>query len=292
MSWKHLLLQTTTFGCIADERSPVAVVGIPMDHTGTYKPGTRFAPSRIREAACNLELYSILADITLEDIGFKDYGDVLLPPGDVYRAVDTVKYVVGKVREEHEKLIVVLGGEHLVTYPVVLAFKNSIDTLVVFDAHLDMRSEYLSSRLNHATFLRRLIEEDVRVVHFGSRAYSKEELEFVKRSEVEIYSIKSLKKKQVRLPQLGKVYLSIDIDVFDPSIAPGVQNPEPYGIDFDIFASLLEEIVRNADDIVGFDIVEVNPLVDVNDVTSLLAAKVGLEIIGMYYKKKVPQEVK
>lgn len=285
MSWRSLLIPQVVFGCTSDEKSPVALLGVPLDTTTTYRPGTRFAPPKIREAACNLELYSLLADLSLEAKGFKDYGDLNLPPGDVERSIDYIRIAVRNIREEHDQFLIVLGGEHLLTYPVLQVYKDIVDTVIVFDAHLDCRDEYLGSRFNHATFLRRAVESGMRVVHLGSRAYSRDELDFAKTSGIEVYSALQVNSIIDRLSDLGRVYISIDVDVFDPSIAPGVSNPEPFGIDLETFAKLLIAIFKNSREVVATDIVEVNPLVDHGDVTSILAAKIGLELTGLYLRK-------
>lgn len=285
MSWKNLLVKPV-FGCIESQESPIAVLGVPLDHTGTYRPGTRFAPLRIREASCNIELYSLLANVVLEELGFMDYGDVLLSPGNLDRSISRIEYVVKNISMEHEDLLIILGGEHLLTYPSVKALRNKIDTLVVFDAHLDMRGEYLESSVNHATFLRKLIDENIKVLHLGSRAYSKDELGYLKNRDAEVYGIRDLWDRTPAIDDLGRVYISVDMDVFDPSIAPGVSNPEPYGIDTRMFSKLVNEIVERSKSIVAIDIVEVNPLFDNGDATSILAAKVAVEIAGLYLRKK------
>lgn len=284
MSWKALLF-SQVFGCVSDELSPVAVIGIPLDATSTYRPGSRFAPARIREASCNLELYSFLAEISLEDIGYKDYGDLNISPGDIKKSVELVEHAIRNIRREHEQFLLILGGEHLITYPTISALRNEIDTLVVFDAHLDTRSEYLGSTLNHATFLRRVLEEGFRVVHVGSRAYSKDELEFVKNAEIKLFNVVKAKRGDLDLNGLGRVYISIDVDVLDPSIAPGVSNPEPFGLNLEELARILVSVFNRAEKIVAVDIVEVNPLVDYSNVTSIVAAKLGLEVTGLYIKK-------
>jgi len=158
MAWKTTLVNPV-FACIDNALSPLAVIGIPLDHTGTYRPGTRFAPQKIREAACNLEIYSLMANLDLEEIGFRDYGDILLQPGEPRKAVERIELVTRNLFEEHREFTIILGGEHLLTYPVTRALGSKIDTLIVFDAHLDTRNEYIESQLNHATFLRRLTEE-------------------------------------------------------------------------------------------------------------------------------------
>lgn len=279
------MLLTPGFGCVENRESPIAIVGVPLDHTGTYRPGSRYAPQRIREASCNLELYSLFTNTVLEDLGFKDYGDLVLPPGDVAKSVNRIEVLVKNILEEHSGLFVFLGGEHLITYPIVRVLRNKINTLIVFDAHLDMREEYLGSNLNHATYLRHLVKEGIQVVHIGSRAYSKGELEYARERNINVVNVLEVLRGKLRLNDLGSTYISIDMDVFDPSIAPGVSNPEPFGLSNFIFAKILEELYNKSHSIIGIDIVEVNPLFDVGDVTSLLAAKIVVESTGLYLRK-------
>ena len=285
MAWRTQLFKQT-FACLENDKSPLGVVGIPMDYTGSYKPGSRFAPQRIRDSACNIELYSLFTGIFLEDIGFKDYGDVILPPGDIEGSLEKIKLVMRNIIEEHSGLLLVLGGEHLITYPVVEVIKDKIDELVIFDAHLDARSEYLGSKLNHATFLRRLLDEGVNVIHIGSRAYSRDEYEYVSsRDNIKVINVLEAF-KNIKLEDLGRVYISIDMDVFDPSIAPGVSNPEPFGLSHYVLLSILRELFEKSTSVIGVDVVEVNPLVDVNGETSVLAAKLLIEVSGLYLAKK------
>ncbi|MEM4528402.1 MAG: agmatinase [Desulfurococcaceae archaeon] len=284
MSWRNLLLKTMPFACLHDEKSPVNVLGVPLDVTSTYRPGSRFAPDRIRDAACNLELFSLTTGLSLERSGFNDLGNIMLPPGDIDGSLHRINYLARAISESVLRgLNVFLGGEHLITYPLTKAFSDKVDTIIVFDAHLDMRSEYMDSRVNHATFLRKLIEEGFRVIHLGSRAYSEEELEFAK-DRADVFNVVDVMRGRINLSKLGRVYLSIDMDVFDPSYAPGVSNPEPFGLGPWQFLDILAKIIENCDDITAIDVVEVNPLVDVNDITSILAAKVILEITGLYLK--------
>lgn len=286
MSWRYRLLATTPFAGIPPSSSPFVVVGVPLDATGTYKPGTRFAPSQIRAAAANIEFYSLGAGLILEDVSLNDIGDITLPPGDVEGSLRVIEEVVRGIRDEMRGSIpIFLGGEHLITYPVVRALREELDYLVVFDAHLDVRNEYYGSKFNHATFLRRLVEEGVKVVHLGSRAYSGDELEYVKRNDIEILNALNAVEGSLRGRRLGRVYVSIDMDVVDPAYAPGVGNPEPFGLAPTTLLRLLKELIEASDSVVGFDIVEVNPLMDVNDVTSVLAAKLVFELIGLIKRK-------
>jgi len=283
VAWR-VLFQEMVFSCVENTNSPLGVVGVPLDHTSTYRPGTRFAPMRIREASCNIELYSVASGLFLEEVGFRDYYDLVLPPGSLEQVARYIELGLGNIVKDSNRLLIILGGEHLLTYFSVKHFLKDVDTFIVFDAHLDTRNEYLGSRLNHATFLRRLLEEcsDLNVIHIGSRAYSKEELEFAKSSRIKLYNVLSSLRGKVELEDIGRVYISIDMDVFDPAYAPGVSNPEPLGLDLMSFIEILKQIYARSSKVIGVDIVEVNPLVDINNITSILAAKVALEVAGLY----------
>ncbi|ADV64546.1 agmatinase [Desulfurococcus mucosus] len=283
MNWRLMLQPSTRFACMEPGVSVGVLVGVPMDYTSTYKPGSRFAPDSVRNAACNIEFYSLATGRLMENEGLIDLGNIVLPPGDVEGSLRIIGDVVKGVVDEYPGMLLgFLGGEHLITYPIVKALKSSVDTLVVFDAHLDMRGEYLGSRVNHASFLRRLVEDGVRVIHIGSRAYSGDELEFLKKTrDVTVYSILEALKGPLALGDLGKTYISIDMDVLEPSYAPGVGNPEPFGLTPLHLLELLKRIVEASSRVIGFDIVEVNPLVDVNDVTSIMAGKLVFELAAL-----------
>ncbi len=278
--WRHLLTTAKVFGCSLDRSSKYVIVGVPLDNTTTYKPGTRFAPSRIREAACELEFYSITTNKSLEHIGFNDLGDIVVSPGDLGKCFENIEKVVkGIVEEYRANYYIFLGGEHLLTYPILKAIDRDIEHIIVFDAHLDLRNEYLGSKYNHATVMRRIYEETGKTItYFGARAFSEEELFFLENnSDIKIYSVEN---NIDEISSNTRVYISIDMDVMDPAYAPGVSNPEPLGLKPYTMLKVLEKIIQN-NKVIGIDIVEVNPLVDINDNTSLLAAKILLEIIGM-----------
>ena len=282
ITWRHLIEKTSVFGCCLDEKSKYVILGIPLDQSTTYKPGTRFAPERIRLAACNIEFYSLINERTLDDLCFNDLGDVVITPGDLFKTLENTTHVVkGIFNEYSDKTLFFLGGEHTITYAIVKALYNEIDELIVFDAHLDLRDEYLGSKYNHATVMRRIYEEfNTPITYIGARAFSSEELEFIKsREEIKVYTPREidLLKREI---SFERVYISIDLDVVDPAYAPGVSNPEPLGITSQTLLEILHVVLKSSKRIIGFDLVEVNPLVDVNDITSILASKIIVEIIG------------
>ncbi len=293
--WKHLLRDTFCFGGLCEERSPILIVGCPLDATTSYKPGTRFAPLYIRTAAENLEFYSVYFNIDVERHGFHDIGDIFIPPGGLERSLHNIEAVYkGILGEYGEKTPLCIGGEHLVTLPIVKAMGNDIDVLLVFDAHFDLREEYLGERMSHACVMRRIIDKrrnNIELVYIGVRAYTSSELMFVKNNNLSIkyYSILDIEEKIneiLKYVRNKNVYISIDMDVFDPAYAPGVGNPEPNGITPREFFSIYSGVLRNAGRVVGIDVVETNPLGDINDITSLLAARIIVETAGAIISRR------
>jgi agmatinase len=247
----------------------VVFLGVPFDGTSTGRVGSREAPNAIRAASYNLETYSDTAKADMADLRMIDYGNVIVCPGDTE---ETLRRVEETVKDIKGKFPVIVGGEHIVTLPVVKALLRQHPKLTVlqFDAHLDLRDEYLGNKLSHVTVMRRLTEVlgKERIVQVGTHSFSADEKEFAKKN-----TVLKTPENLVNFSIKGPVYLTIDMDVFDPSFAPGVSTPAPGGIAplefFDLVRKLGEKL-----DVVGFDVVETCPPHDSSDTTSLLAAKV------------------
>ncbi|MDW8021446.1 MAG: agmatinase [Nitrososphaerota archaeon] len=243
------------------EEAVYIAFGVPFDATASCRPGSRFAPLSLRMMSENLEIPEE------ELIKLIDLGD--LPPTN---SVEVMLRRVGAVVEEimaRGKVPVILGGEHTLTLASGLKVPKDV-TLVIFDAHLDLRDEYMDTRVNHTTWLRRLNEEkrDLRTFVIGARAYLREELEYARENGIEIVTSREINEnfheiyervsKIISGPE--KVYLSIDVDVLDPGYAPGVGNPEPWGISPAHLFRLIKLV--SGGELVGVDVVEVNPLFD------------------------------
>jgi len=254
----------------------VAVFGVPSDLTCTYRPGSREGPNAIREAFNNIEIYSRKLGVDLESLGIEDVGDVV--------PAQSAEELCGIVESVTRELLsrglapAILGGEHLLTYGAYRAMPKGT-LLLLFDAHLDLRDECNGQRLSHATFLKRLTEEvEVdNIICVGARAYSKPEWEHAKKLGLKIVFQEALGELRNMRPLFRSkgVYVSIDLDVLDPAFAPGVGNPEPWGI---TPAELFEAIylLENCR-IVGFDITELTPLYDPGP-TRVIAAKLLAEL--------------
>ncbi|MCE4605507.1 MAG: agmatinase [Desulfurococcales archaeon] len=273
------------------ERTRYSVIGAPLDATASYRKGQRWAPRSIREASENIEPNGYYArGITIEEAGVYDEGDIALPHGDAVEAVRRIAGVVGEIASEG-RIPVVLGGEHTVTLGALegLAGAGVRPCILVLDAHLDLRNEYLGEEVSHATVMRRILERvhPPVLVYIGPRAYDREEeglasgrsgVEVIYSWEVErIGPVNAGSRARNLLSGCSRVYISIDMDVYDPAYAPGVGTPEPPGLRAREVFRILREVVDYR--VVGIDIVEVTPSYDCGSVTSVLAAKTLQEVI-------------
>ncbi len=252
----------------------IVVLGIPFDRTSSFIPGSRFAPQFIRQCSENIEDYSPYQDKTLLDKKICDLGDMLLSTGDWLAEIEkTVHDIVAD-----KKLPILLGGEHTVTLPIIKALKQSFSTFSViqFDAHCDLRDEYLGDKICHATVMRRVsdIVDIKNMYQFGMRSGMKEEFKFNKN----IYTFKTLKSLSSVIDKIQKpIYLTIDVDVLDPGALPAVSTPEPGGISYrELIDSLL--LFKNKK-IVGADIVEYNPLAAAPYASGSTVAEILREVI-------------
>lgn len=282
------------------------VAGVPFDATASYRPGTRFAPRAIREAAANIEFYSPRRRLDVENVKIHDLGDTV-----VFTSAEKQNKVLEEVAASlaslyPEKSPIFLGGEHTITYGIVKGYSRQHSTcLVVLDAHLDLRDEYMGDPFSHASVLRRIAEERIikKALVIGARAYVAEEARYLEADErltaVEALTIKRRGVEaatRIIRETLGekcrRVHVSIDMDVFDPAYAPGVGNPEPEGLTptevLDILHYVVDEAHRHGGSL-SLDVVEVNPLLDPGGVTSVLAAKLAVEFIAAVTANKQGQ---
>lgn len=273
------------------------VVGVPFDSTSTYRGGSKFAPSAIREASLNIETYSMRSKFDLADACICDIGDLHVM-GAVEETLRRLREVVSEIVAA-SKVPVALGGEHTITLGALQAFPKDIGILCL-DAHADMREEYMGLKISHATFLRRIIESlgPERLVHVGLRAVCREELAYIQKNHVKHFSMQDLRRQTVReaarlirlaVADFGKLYVTIDMDVFDPAFAPGVGNPEPDGMSPDLCFTIL---ARACDEgLAGLDLVEVSPHYD-NGITAALASKTIFEAMCASESAKTKSERK
>lgn len=276
------------------EKADYLILGVAFDVTSTYRTGARFAPNAIREASLNIEDYSFRTGIEIEELQLHDLGDLHIST-DIKKTLKRLKLVVKDILEAR-KTPVTIGGEHTITFGILkgLGDNASKTAIVSFDAHLDLRDEFLGLKLTHTTFMRRINEEvkPAKIIAVGTRAACKEELNYAKVAEIEFFTAQQIRKegseqiaRQLRrkLLKYENIYLSVDIDVLDPAYAPAVQNPEPEGLETHTLLDILYNICDKR--VVGFDVVEVAPNFD-NGVSAIQAAKIIFEIMCYLEKSR------
>jgi agmatinase len=260
------------------------ILGVPFDVTSTFRTGARFGPLAIREASLNLETYSFRTSLDVEKLKLHDLGDLNVTS----ETNETLKRLTLVMKDviNVQKIPIIIGGEHTVTLGAVKGL--SIRTAVIsFDAHLDLRNEYMNLKTSHTTFMRRINEQadPQAIIEIGTRAVCQEELSYAKKAGVKFFTTQQIRKdgteKTVNavkkaLGDCKSIYLTIDMDVFDPAFAPAVQNPEPDGLSTEVFFDFLEGLCD--DRITALDLVEVCPPYD-SGATAALAAKTLFEAL-------------
>jgi agmatinase len=272
-----------------DYKAAQAVIyGMPMDYTVSFRPGSRFGPARIRESSVGLEEYSPYLDRHLEEIRYFDAGDLLLPFGNAARSLEVIgDYVRGLLVDG--KVPMGLGGEHLVSWPVIReVFAAYPDLRIIhIDAHADLRESYEGEPLSHSTPIRKAAQllGGKRVYQFGIRSGMREEFAWA-RENVNFYPFDVLEPLKQVLPQLTglPVYVTIDIDVLDPSCAPGTGTAEAGGITSKELLGAIHAIAGSGARVVGADLVEVAPIYDHTEQTPIVAAKLIREMLLGFIK--------
>ena len=271
----------TFLGCDNDyEESSLVIFGAPFDSTTSFRPGTRFASKTMRSESFGIETYSPYQDKDLEDIAVFDGGDLELSFGNTVKALAQIEEFTAKVLED-DKLPCMIGGEHLVTLGAIRAVANKYPDLHViqFDAHADLREDYLGETLSHATVIHRVWEllGDDKIFQFGIRSGDRSEFQW---GQDHVYTNKfNFNGLEQVIEQLqGKpVYLTIDLDVLDPSAFPGTGTPEAGGVSFmELLQAMLQVTELN---IVGCDINELSPIYDQSGVSTAVACKVLRELL-------------
>lgn len=262
------------------EEAQTVFFGAPYDSTTSYRPGTRFASRAIRSESFGLETYSPYQDKDLEEIQVFDSGDLELSFGRVDLALADIKARTQTILADNKRPFMI-GGEHLVTLPAVEAtFEKHPDLQVIqFDAHTDLREAYLDAKLSHATVIRRMHDflGDGKIHQFGIRSGERAEFQFAKEhTNLHKYNLDGLKETVAALKDTP-VYLTIDLDVFDPGVFPGTGTPEAGGIFFMEFVESLKLISQL--NIVALDVNELSPTLDQSGASTALACKVVRELL-------------
>lgn len=257
------------------ETSDIIMLGMPFDGTVSYRSGSRFAPEQIRLASWGLEDYSPRFNKYLQDVNFHDAGDLELPLGNTYKSLDVIEQNVEDIYKDGKRVFGI-GGEHLVTLPEIKAvskFYNDF-AIVHFDAHTDLREEYLGEEMSHSAVIRHAskIVGPRNIKQIGIRSGMKEEFEFTKENDTLccIYSDLDCLKGR-------KIFVTVDLDVLDPSVMPGTGTPESGGMQFNELMGWFDYLKDF--DIIGADVVELAPDYDASGVSTAVATKVIRELL-------------
>lgn len=276
----------TFIGCGNDyKESKIVIFGAPFDCTTSYRPGTRFASAAMRSESYGIETYSPYQDKDLEDIKVFDGGDLELPFGNAARALEDIEAYTANILAD-EKIPLMIGGEHLVTLGAVRAAAKKYKGLQIihFDAHADLRDDYLGEKLSHATVIRRCWEfvGDKSIFQFGIRSGEREEFRWAKEHiETCKFNFDTLEETVDKLAN-KPVYLTIDLDVLDPSVFPGTGTPEAGGVTFQELLMAVSKVAKL--NIVGLDVNELSPVYDQTGSSTALACKFLRELLLQVYK--------
>ncbi|MCI1931817.1 MAG: agmatinase [Clostridia bacterium] len=273
----------TFLGCDSDyEPSKIVLFGAPFDSTTSYRPGTRFGSKAIRSESFGLETYSPYQDKDLTDYAVFDSGELELPFGEPSRALKDIEERTAAILDDG-KLPLMLGGEHLVTLGAVRAAAKKYPDLHIihFDAHTDLREDYLSVRLSHACVIRRCwdILGDGRIFQFGIRSGTREEFLWSDEGHAETHKFDFTFLSETVSKLNGKpIYFTIDLDVLDPSVFPGTGTPEAGGVTFMELLNAIKTVCEGSR-VVGCDVNELSPALDTSGASTAVACKVVRELL-------------
>ena len=267
----------------SSKNAKAVILPVPYGKTVTYRKGTEKGPQAILDASDNLELFDEELNREIYRIGINTLPSLKVASLSPVNVVDSVRNKVSDIFKKG-KFPVVLGGEHSITVGAVQAAKKYYKDLSVlyFDAHCDLRNTYKGSKYNHACAARR-VSEIAPLVEVGIRSFSKEEFDFLKHNSVKVISILDIMRmpgwpEVVKKKLSENVYISIDLDVFDPSIMPAVGTPEPGGMGWYVFLKAIRNIISSKN-IVGFDLTELCPVKDMV-APDFAAAKLMYKLLG------------
>ncbi len=260
----------------------IVMFGAPFDSTTSFRPGTRFGPNAVRSESFGIETYSPYQNRDLEDISVMDSGDIELCIGDTQTVLDQIKERAQIILNDG-KIPFMIGGEHLVTLGAFRAAAEKYPDIHIihFDAHADLREDYLGVKYSHACVLRRCwdIVGDDRIHQYGIRSGEKSEFEFAREhTDMHPFGLEDIPQIVKELGSTKPVYLTLDLDVLDPSVFPGTGTPEPGGVTFDELRRAVTAVCSGMN-IVACDVNELSPHYDHSGISTAAACKIIREIL-------------
>ena len=269
------------------EKSRAVILGCPFDGSASFRPGARFGPSAVRRASWGIETFSPYFERDLSQLSVHDMGDLELPLGEKKLSLTLIRKALRKILSE-KKFPISLGGDHLITLPIVEEILRVYPHLylIQIDAHMDLREDYLGETLSHCTVMKRVLDRlgKGRLFQIGIRSGIEEEFELAKKIKSIVPIDRGSLRSMVRRLRNHPVYICLDLDVIDPSLLPGVGTPEPGGFTFQGFISLLKELQPLH--VIGFDMVELTPDYDPTQVSSITASVLLREMILTFFPMK------
>ena len=256
------------------------ILGCPYDGSASFRPGARFGPSAIRKASWGIETFSPYFQRDLTQCSIHDMGDLELPLGEKKISLSLIRKALGQILSK-KKFPILLGGDHLITLPIleeILPIHPRLHVIQV-DAHADLREDYLGESLSHSTVMRKVVDHlgEGRLFQIGIRSGTEDEFKLARKWKSIVPSDpRSLKAMVKRLKNLP-VYITLDLDVMDPGLLPGVGTPEPGGLTFQGLLSILKALQSLR--VVGFDLVELTPDYDPTGISSVTASVLLREMI-------------
>jgi agmatinase len=262
------------------EKSGGVILGCPYDGSASFRPGARFGPSAIRRASWGIETFSPYFQRDLSQCSIHDMGDLELPLGEKKASLDLIRMALRKILSG-KKFPILLGGDHLITLPIIeeiLPIYPRLHLLQI-DAHADLREDYLGESLSHSTVMKRVIERlgEGRLFQIGIRSGVEEEFRLARKMKSIVSLDPGALSSMIKRLRNQPVYITLDLDVIDPSLLPGVGTPEPGGLSFQEFISLLKKLQTLH--VIGFDIVELTPDYDPTQISSVTASVILREMI-------------
>ena len=269
------------------EESNIVILGCPYDGSASFRPGARFGPAAIRKASWGIETFSPYFQRDLSQCSIHDMGDLELPLGEKKISLGLIRKALRKILSR-KKFPILLGGDHLITLPIIeeiLPIYPPLHLLQI-DAHTDLRDDYLGESLCHSTVMKKVVDllDGDRLFQIGIRSGTEEEFKLARKMRSTVSLDPGSLSTMIRRLRNQPVYITLDLDVIDPSLLPGVGTPEPGGLSFKELISLLKKLQPLH--VIGFDIVELTPDYDPTQVSSITASVILREMILAFYHSK------